>query len=649
MQKIANILGTLSIISTHPFTVCILNFEQPSFRKLCILKGIYPHDPKKKHRKYGDRRVYYHAKDIKLLRREPILWAWRSQKTYRSSIVKHKGRHNWSKVKRMQLNIPQVSIDHLVRERYATFDAALRDLDDCVTFLFLFSSLPSGIIPQLTALRRLQCQKLCKEFLHYIACHGILSKAFISVKGIYYQCRFKNKFDVTWIVPHSFAHSIVNDVDYRVMSSFLDFYQTMFRFVVFKLYKDANMKYPPFGDIDYDLTNCSLTKLREKRFTMRRKINFSKTTSSKTATGNGSKTEGESAGANEEDLGTNVVRLDLSKILQKSDLNEEQNEAESAKDNVVDERYSRKSWDRSNLFCDFLFLLNREVPQMDLEFAILSMGGSVVLDQECVNKSDALITHQVIDRKIASSALIGTREYVQPQWIFDCLNVGAVIPTEHYQVGVQCPPHLSPFVVYNDQSHKPSQQFVLEHWQKISKQFGGFVPSKKLKKKKDDNVVEKNEVEKDEDVDVDLGEMQLDIADIMDMDDVDNDDGVDGGDGGNAEEEEELNGFVDDDDEDEEEEKEDKSKVLQKERLKIANRGRNKKDGDGKKQEHGLETDGIPANQEEWMKLNLARSIMAKRYRKTYDQIRRKKTKKSRHLKNLEAKRQRIEQNIKKK
>merc|ERR1712130_122746 len=79
--------------------------------------------------------------------------------------------------------------------------------------------------------------------------------------------------DVTWIVPHHFAHSIPEDVDYRVMSSFLDFYQTMFKFVVFKLYKNGNMKYPPFGHIDYDLTNLSLTALMEKQFTTKRKIN----------------------------------------------------------------------------------------------------------------------------------------------------------------------------------------------------------------------------------------------------------------------------------------------------------------------------------------------------------------------------------------
>ena len=107
--------------------------------------------------------MYYHAKDIKHLSREPMLWQWRRQRTFRDRLTRHKGRHSWAKVKRMQLSMPQISMEHLVRERYPTFNDALRDLSDCATMIFLFASLPSGILPQLTALRRLECQWICKR------------------------------------------------------------------------------------------------------------------------------------------------------------------------------------------------------------------------------------------------------------------------------------------------------------------------------------------------------------------------------------------------------------------------------------------------------------------------------------------------------
>merc|ERR1712204_63365 len=82
--------------------------------------------------------------------------------------------------------------------------------------------------------------------------------------------------------------------------------------------------------------------------------------------------------------------------------------------------------------------------------------------------------------------------------------------------------------------------------------------------------------------------------------------------------------------------------ILRKQRLRIAKQGRSM-DTDSQSKEHSLASDGIPGTKEDWLKLNLARSIMAKRYRKTYDKIRRNKTKKSKHQKYLERKRQRNE------
>lgn len=44
---------------------------------------------------------------------------------------------------------------------------------------------------------------------------------------------------ITWLVPHQLAQVLPNDVDYRVMLTFLEFYATMLRFVHFRLYHSA--------------------------------------------------------------------------------------------------------------------------------------------------------------------------------------------------------------------------------------------------------------------------------------------------------------------------------------------------------------------------------------------------------------------------
>jgi pescadillo protein len=49
---------------------------------------------------------------------------------------------------------------------------------------------------------------------------------------------------IRWIVPHSFTQFLPEDVDYRVMATFFEFYETLLHFVLFKLYNDMGVRYP---------------------------------------------------------------------------------------------------------------------------------------------------------------------------------------------------------------------------------------------------------------------------------------------------------------------------------------------------------------------------------------------------------------------
>lgn len=50
---------------------------------------------------------------------------------------------------------------------------------------------------------------------------------------------------VTWLVPHQLAQVLPTDVDYRVMLTFLEFYNTLLQFVNFKLYHNLGVSRGP--------------------------------------------------------------------------------------------------------------------------------------------------------------------------------------------------------------------------------------------------------------------------------------------------------------------------------------------------------------------------------------------------------------------
>lgn len=60
-----------------------LQLSLNDFRRLCIIKGVYPREPKnrkKAQKGRGDIQILYHAKDIRFLLHEPIVWTLRDYK-----------------------------------------------------------------------------------------------------------------------------------------------------------------------------------------------------------------------------------------------------------------------------------------------------------------------------------------------------------------------------------------------------------------------------------------------------------------------------------------------------------------------------------------------------------------------------------------
>ncbi|VDK73210.1 unnamed protein product [Litomosoides sigmodontis] len=383
-----------------------LQLSLKDFRRLCILKGIYPHEPlhkKKVNKGSTENRVYYYAKDINFLASEPIINKFREYKIFLRKLTTAKAKRDEERIKKLCERRPEYQLDHIVKERYPTFESALRDLDDALCLLFAFSVLPHTKI--ITSFLVASCRRLTAEFNHYIIESKSLNKVFVSIKGIYYEAEVMGE-RITWIVGHDRGVGRVNEVDFSVMVTFAEFYVTMLEFVNFRLYQSIGLFYPPKLAFDSD-KSLNDDKIEEEKV------------------------------------------YSLAYPLSKFDSYEEQIEANI--DDSVDNELSGKLCDvekRKHLFVNYRFWLNREVPKDALAIVIRSCGG-LVSWEHCpaaqYYENDDQITHQIVDRPLSDNHRNLNRCYVQPQWIFDSFNKRTCLPMKKYLPGAILPPHLSPF------------------------------------------------------------------------------------------------------------------------------------------------------------------------------------------------------------
>jgi len=106
-----------------------------------------------------------------------------------------------------------------------------------------------------------------------------------------------------------------------------------------------------------------------------------------------------------------------------------------------------------SLFKNCVFFISREIPNEIFGLTILSSGG--VYGDESDNSpfkvDDPRITHFIMDRPAEFISFDKNKEYIQPQWLFDCINSKSLLPVSEYAPGKKLPPHLSPFYEYDEE------------------------------------------------------------------------------------------------------------------------------------------------------------------------------------------------------
>eukprot|EP01137_Pigoraptor_chileana_P007371 Opistho-2@52866 len=456
-----------------------LQISLADFRRLCILKGIFPREPKNKKKVSGGstaNKTYYYVKDIQFLAHEPLLQKFREFKVFIRKLKRAVHKNEPGLARSLEESKPIYNLDRLVKERYPTFIDAVRDLDDALCMVFLFAQMPrqgGRITSDLVG----KCWRLSREFESFVVRTRALRKTFLSIKGIYYQAEIMGQ-TITWIVPYQFSQGeIPTDVDFRVMLTFLEFYATLLGFVNYRLFSSLSLKYPPRIDAAMDANAGGLQALVTESAAEGQ--NADGTTS---ATATPAESKEDQARRKESNKRVASLGFAMSKILAKDAKQGDANTAESEDVEMKDADKEASAGDEfvalpggdeaptlsgsseqfdgtQRMFEGLRVFVSREVPRHALEFVLRSRGAQVSWDEtvgagSSFKENDTSVTHQIVDRPTQGHVFLD-RTYVQPQWVFDCLNAGKRILAGDYAPGRTLPPHLSPFVEATEGEYVP--------------------------------------------------------------------------------------------------------------------------------------------------------------------------------------------------
>ena len=299
-----------------------------------------------------------------------------------------------------------------------------------------------------------------------------------------------------WIVPYRFVQRMTGDVDFRIMGTFIEFYTTLLGFVNYRLYSSIGLVYPPrfskaSDEQGAELGAFSLEGVRLEDLTIKDSTSAAKP-SIDIAYSNGMLTI---PGRDDAE----VERSETQEILEHGNQDAYISPIDAAAETLIDQfqvaatdgdilpQPQLSGPETSDLFASMHVFISRESPRHPLEFVLKSFGCKRVSWDAVLgggsftqNEKEQSITHQIVDRpsmpsenrsdpldstkqdgdvSVFKSAIANrypSRTYVQPQWIWDCINAGKLLRPDLYAPGTILPPHLSPWVKHKDGVYDPT-------------------------------------------------------------------------------------------------------------------------------------------------------------------------------------------------
>jgi pescadillo protein len=208
-------------------------------------------------------------------------------------------------------------------------------------------------------------------------------------------------------------------VDFKVMLTFLDLHRTILKFVNYRLFTQAGVKYPPTVEHKAKIHASKVAALKVELF---------------------------------DDQMKPSTDVDVEKAV-KDDFGDVEEVKEMHKKSSAEKR-------QQSIFQGLTVYIGRECPFDPLYFCLRACGAEVGWSREgsSFGEDAENVTHQIVDRPMDQITVRPGREYIQPQWVFDCVNEGARLPIGDYVPGRAPPPHLSPFVDHDVEGYVPDRR-----------------------------------------------------------------------------------------------------------------------------------------------------------------------------------------------